>query len=121
MGSLQCSCIPSSFFFPFLPYSSLFFSSLLFTSTHLTTVTFVQGIDAIRDVIYHLETFDTTTIRASTPMFLMSRKIKVSGTKEWIMRMQDTCVEWTTAANSSCSLILSPIAAHPYLCLPFIN
>jgi asparagine synthase (glutamine-hydrolysing) len=31
--------------------------------------------DAIRDVIYHLETFDVTTIRAATPMFLMSRKV----------------------------------------------
>ena len=35
-----------------------------------------EGIDAIRDVIYHLETYDVTTIRASTPMFLLSRKIK---------------------------------------------
>ena len=42
---------------------------------------FLKGIDAIRDVIYHLETFDTTTIRASTPMFLMSRKIKAMGIK----------------------------------------
>ena len=54
---------------------------LLITSLHLSTPfhpSVLQGIDAIRDVIYHLETFDTTTIRASTPMFLMSRKIKVS-------------------------------------------
>ena len=36
-----------------------------------------EGLDAVREVIYHLETYDTTTIRASTPMFLMSRKIKV--------------------------------------------
>ena len=34
-----------------------------------------------KDVIYHLETFDRTTIRASTPMFLMSRKIKATGVK----------------------------------------
>ena len=38
-----------------------------------------EGIDAIGDVIYHVETFDVTTIRASTPMFLMSRKIKALG------------------------------------------
>jgi asparagine synthase (glutamine-hydrolysing) len=47
------------------------------TIHHSYTYTIQEGIDAIRDVIYHLETFDTTTIRASTPMFLMSRKIKV--------------------------------------------
>ena len=40
-----------------------------------------EGIDAIRDVIYHLETYDVTTIRASTPMFLLSRKIKAMGIK----------------------------------------
>ncbi|GFR44802.1 hypothetical protein Agub_g6137 [Astrephomene gubernaculifera] len=40
-----------------------------------------EGIDAISEVIYHIETFDVTTIRASTPMFLMSRKIKAFGVK----------------------------------------
>ena len=40
-----------------------------------------EGLDALREVIYHLETFDRTTIRASTPMFLMSRKIKATGVK----------------------------------------
>jgi len=40
-----------------------------------------EGLDALQDVIYHLETFDRTTIRASTPMFLMSRKIKATGVK----------------------------------------
>ncbi|XP_062202536.1 asparagine synthetase [glutamine-hydrolyzing]-like [Phragmites australis] len=40
-----------------------------------------DGIDAIEDVIYHTETYDVTTIRASTPMFLMSRKIKALGVK----------------------------------------
>jgi asparagine synthase (glutamine-hydrolysing) len=40
-----------------------------------------DGIDAIEDVIYHTETYDVTTIRASTPMFLMSRKIKSLGVK----------------------------------------
>ncbi len=38
-------------------------------------------ISAIRDVIYHIETYDVTTIRASTPMYLMSRKIKAMGIK----------------------------------------
>ncbi|GLJ12617.1 hypothetical protein SUGI_0194670 [Cryptomeria japonica] len=40
-----------------------------------------DGIDAIEDVIYHIETFDVTTVRASTPMFLMARKIKSLGVK----------------------------------------
>ncbi len=40
-----------------------------------------EGMDAIYDVIYHLETFDITTIRAATPMYLMARKIKAMGIK----------------------------------------
>ena len=51
------------------------------TIHHRYIYTIQEGIDAISDVIYHLETFDTTTIRASTPMFLMSRKIKAMGIK----------------------------------------
>jgi hypothetical protein len=50
----------------------------------LTTHTYCclqEGIDAISDVIQHIETYDVTTIRASTPMFLMSRKIKALGVK----------------------------------------
>ncbi len=54
---------------------------------HLDTVhheilfTIQEGLDAIRDVIYHLETYDITTIRASTPMYLMARAIKSMGIK----------------------------------------
>ena len=40
-----------------------------------------EGIDAIRDVIYHIETYDVTTVRASTPMYLLSRVIKSMGVK----------------------------------------
>ncbi|GLJ11330.1 hypothetical protein SUGI_0152470 [Cryptomeria japonica] len=40
-----------------------------------------NGIDAIEDVIYHIETFDVTTMGASTPMFLMAHKIKSLGIK----------------------------------------
>lgn len=40
-----------------------------------------DGLNALSDVIYHLETYDVTTIRASTPMFLLSRKIKAMGVK----------------------------------------
>jgi len=45
------------------------------------TFTVQEGIDAISDVIYHLETYDITTIRAGTPMFLLARKIKAMGVK----------------------------------------
>ncbi|MDV7104068.1 asparagine synthase B [Vibrio sp. TH_r3] len=51
------------------------------TVHHEMTYTVQEGIDAIRDVIYHIETYDVTTIRASTPMFLLGRKIKAMGIK----------------------------------------
>jgi asparagine synthase (glutamine-hydrolysing) len=48
---------------------------------HEITYTIQEGLDAIRDVIYHLETYDVTTVRASTPMYLMARVIKSMGIK----------------------------------------
>ena len=51
------------------------------TIHHEIKFTIQEGFDAIRDVIYHLETYDITTIRASTPMFLMARVIKSLGIK----------------------------------------
>ena len=51
------------------------------TVHHEVHFTVQEGIDAIRDVIYHLETYDVTTIRASTPMYLLSRVIKSMGVK----------------------------------------
>ena len=51
------------------------------TIHHTYTFTVQEGLDAVSDVIYSLETFDTTTIRAATPMYLMSRKIKALGVK----------------------------------------
>ncbi len=48
---------------------------------HEVVFTIQEGLDAIRDVIYHLETYDVTTVRASTPMFLMARSIKSHGIK----------------------------------------
>ncbi|GBF97422.1 asparagine synthase [Raphidocelis subcapitata] len=56
-------------------------ASFLGTDHHEFTFTVQEGIDAIGDVIAHIETYDVTTIRASTPMFLMSRKIKALGVK----------------------------------------
>ncbi|CAI5508565.1 unnamed protein product [Closterium sp. Naga37s-1] len=51
------------------------------TNHHELHFTVQEGIDAISEVIYHTETYDVTTIRASTPMFLLSRKIKALGVK----------------------------------------
>lgn len=51
------------------------------TKHHDFTFTIEEGLDALSDVIFHLETYDVTTIRASTPMFLLSRKIKAMGVK----------------------------------------
>jgi len=48
---------------------------------HEHTFTIEEGLNALADVIYNLETFDVTTVRASTPMFLLSRKIKAQGVK----------------------------------------
>ena len=48
---------------------------------HDVHFTVQEGLDALSDVIYHLETFDVTTIRASTPMYLMTRQIKAMGIK----------------------------------------
>lgn len=56
-------------------------AKFLGTKHHDMTFTIQEGLDALSDVIYHLETFDVTTIRASTPMYLLSRKIKAMGVK----------------------------------------
>lgn len=51
------------------------------TVHHGFTFTIQEGLDALRDVIYHVETYDITSVRASTPMYLMARKIKAMGVK----------------------------------------
>lgn len=51
------------------------------TVHHSIEFTIQEGLDAIRDVIYYLETYDITTVRASTPMYLMARVIKSMGIK----------------------------------------
>ncbi len=48
---------------------------------HEFTFTIQEGLDALSDVIYHIETYDVTSIRASTPMYLIARKIKSMGVK----------------------------------------
>ena len=51
------------------------------TVHHEIHYTIQEGLDAIRDVIYHIETYDVTTVRASTPMYLIARVIKSMGIK----------------------------------------
>lgn len=51
------------------------------TVHHEIKFTIQEGLDAIKDVVYNLETYDVTTIRASTPMYLMARVIKSMGIK----------------------------------------
>ena len=51
------------------------------TVHHSLSFTIQEGIDALEDVIRHVETYDVTTIRASTPMYLMARQIKAMGIK----------------------------------------
>ncbi|MCA9547082.1 MAG: asparagine synthase (glutamine-hydrolyzing), partial [Myxococcales bacterium] len=51
------------------------------TAHHGFEFTVQEGIDALDEVIGHLETFDVTTVRASTPMYLMARRIKAMGVK----------------------------------------
>ena len=51
------------------------------TIHHEIHYTIQEGLDAIRDVIYHIETYDVTTVRASTPMYMIARVIKSMGIK----------------------------------------
>ena len=56
-------------------------ADMLGTVHHGFEYTFEEGLDALPDVIRHIETYDVTTIRASTPMFLLARRIKAMGVK----------------------------------------
>lgn len=56
-------------------------AKFLGTKHHEMTFTIEDGLNALSDVIFHLESYDVTTIRASTPMFLLARKIKAMGVK----------------------------------------
>jgi asparagine synthase (glutamine-hydrolysing) len=51
------------------------------TVHHEFHFTVQEGLDALSDVIHHLETYDVTTVRASTPMYLMARRIRATGVK----------------------------------------
>ncbi|NUS38814.1 MAG: asparagine synthase B [Lysobacter sp.] len=51
------------------------------TVHHGFTYTFEEGLDALPEVIRHIESYDVTTVRASTPMFLLARRIRAMGVK----------------------------------------
>lgn len=51
------------------------------TVHHEVHFTIQEALDALEDVIYHIETYDITTVRASTPMYLLARVIKSMGIK----------------------------------------
>ena len=54
---------------------------MLGTAHHAFQFTVQEGLDALGDVIFHIESYDTTTVRASTPMYLLARRIRAMGIK----------------------------------------
>ncbi|WP_374472005.1 asparagine synthase B [Arenimonas sp.] len=56
-------------------------AAALGTVHHGFTYDFAEGVDALPDVIRHIESYDVTTVRASTPMYLLARRIKAMGVK----------------------------------------
>ena len=56
-------------------------ASFLGTEHMALTFTIQEGLDALSDVIYHIESYDVTTVRASTPMYLLARLVKAAGIK----------------------------------------
>ncbi len=56
-------------------------ADMLGTAHHAFQFTVQEGLDALGDVIYHIESYDTTTVRASTPMYLLARRIRAMGIK----------------------------------------
>ncbi|TQE14121.1 hypothetical protein C1H46_000040 [Malus baccata] len=87
---------------------------------HTFCIGLEEGIDALEEVIYHIETYDVTTIRASTPMFLMSRKIKSLGVKMVISGIKALHLYDCLRANKSTSA-WGVEARVPFLDKEFIN
>ena len=85
---------------PDLKYAKIV-ADFLGTTHHEYNFTVQEGLDAISELVWHLETYDVTTIRASTPMYLMSRLIKSS-----------TSSIDTNSFKSKTSLDLSPLATN---------
>jgi asparagine synthase (glutamine-hydrolysing) len=74
------------------------------TIHHEIKFTIQEGLDAVKDVIYNLETYDVTTIRASTPMWLMARVIKSMELK-WYYQVKEQMNFWRYlfSQSSKCS------------------
>lgn len=83
------------------------------TVHHEYVFTVQEGIDAIPDVIYHLETYDVTTVRASTPMYLLSRKVKAMGVKMVLSGEGSDEIFGGSYLLSSFRLIISVILSFP--------
>jgi len=56
-------------------------AAFLGTTHHDFTFTLQEGLDALNEVVYHVETYDVTSIRSSVPMYLLSRRVKALGVK----------------------------------------
>ena len=71
------------------------------TVHHEINYTVQEGLDALRDVIYFIETYDVTTVRASTPMYLLARVIKSMGIKMVLTRTRPPAADTRAGAGSS--------------------
>ena len=97
---------------------------------HELHFTVQEGLDALSDVIYHLETFDITTIRASTPMYLLMRKVRAMGIKMVLSgegadeisaatstftrpRTGRSCTPRRCASSRSCTFTTAPAPTSP--------
>ena len=85
------------------------------TVHHEIHYTIQEGLDAIRDVIYYIETYDITTVRASTPMYLLARVIKSMGIK---MVLSGEGLMKCSAAISISTKLLQP---KPFMKRPCVN
>lgn len=83
------------------------------TVHHEMTYTIQEGLDAIRDVIYHIETYDVTTIRASTPMFLMGVKSKPWASK-WCFLVKEQTKFSVAISTSIKHQTLKSFTRKPY-------
>jgi asparagine synthase (glutamine-hydrolysing) len=103
------------------------------TVHHGFEFTVQEGLDALHDVIWHIESFDTTSVRASTPMYLMARRIRATGRQDGALRRRfrrdlrrlpllpqgrptraPSTKSWSASSNSCTSTIVcAPISRWP--------
>ena len=85
------------------------------TVHHEIHYTIQEGLDAIRDVIYYIETYDVTTVRASTPMYLLARVIKSMGIKMVLSG------EGADECSAAISISTKPLQPKPFMKKPCVN